>query len=418
MFYLTCRVQAVIFPILLHSFHQISFAFFFSSILVTPILSILLFLGIFIFFFWKFQPTIAIFLLKPIRFFSHIFEKIAEGIAGIPNITTFCITPKPYWILAYYIFLLSFFLQKRQKRKRVKKLQKQIFQKVLIGIILLNLVFEIRSVATREFTIHFLDVGQGDSCLIQTKGGKVLLIDGGGNAKEEYDPGKRVLLPYLAEHQIGKIDCLIVSHADLDHIGGTIEILEKMRVKKIILGKQFEENNNLEKFLQVAKRRKVTVQVVEVGRKVKIEKNVFLTVIWPDTENKITENMVNNNSLVFRLEYANFSMLFTGDIERIAEEKLLEQTNPQMLKADILKVGHHGSKTSSIAEFVEIVNPKIALIGVGENNRFGHPNVEVIKRLEANGTKIGRTDQDGEIWIEVDKKGRMRVKKWLEEYGG
>jgi len=293
--------------------------------------------------------------------------------------------------------------------------QKRIGKKILLCILALNLVLEVGTIVTRKFTIHFLDVGQGDACLIQTRAGKTLLIDGGGNAKEEYDPGKQVLLPFLAEHQIGRLDCLFVSHADLDHIGGTIAVLEKIPVKKIILGKQFEENANLEKLLQLAKRRKITVEIVEEGMEIKVEKDVSLSVIWPSRENRITENGVNNNSLVFRLSYANFSMLFTGDIEKIAEEKILEQVDKNRLKADVLKVGHHGSKTSSISEWVEAVKPKIALIGVGENNRFGHPNGEVVERLEKSGAKVYRTDEDGEICLQIGRKGKIRVKKWLEK---
>jgi len=376
----------------------------------------LLFFGIFTFFFWKIHSIIAIFLLKPISFFCQVFEKIAGEIANIPGITSFCIMPKMDWILAYYLFLGYFFWRLRAKKehKKINTVMQNLWKKALICILFVNLLFTIYGGITREFTVHFLDVGQGDSCLIQTKSGKVILIDGGGDAKEEYDPGKRVLLPYLAEHQIGKIDCLIVSHADFDHIGGTIAVLEKVPVKQVILGKQFEENANLERLRQVAKKKKVQVKEVETGMKVKMEKEVTLDVIWPDSQNQISENGVNNNSFVFRLEYANFSMLFTGDIEKIAEEKILEQTSPALLKADILKVGHHGSKTSSIPEFVQKVNPKIALIGVGENNRFGHPNGEVVKRLEANGAKVCRTDEDGEIWIQVNKKGGMKVKKWLQ----
>lgn len=288
-----------------------------------------------------------------------------------------------YWIFAYYLALGYWLWRNRlHEHKRIQKVVKNLWKKGLVCIVLMNIVWDIYGIATREFTIHFLDVGQGDSCLIQTKTGKTILVDGGGNAKEEYDTGKRVLLPYLAEHQIGKIDCLMVSHADLDHIGGIIAVIEKVPVKKIILGKQFEENANLEKLLQVAKKRKVPVQVVEAGMKIKIEKDVMLDVLWPNTQNQITENGMNNNSFVFRLTYADVSMLFTGDIEKIAEERMLEQISLDLLKADILKVGHHGSKTSSNPEFVQVVKPKIALIGVGENNRFGHPNADVVARLK------------------------------------
>lgn len=117
------------------------------------------------------------------------------------------------------------------------------------------------------------------------------------------------------------------------------------------------------------------------GDEIKIEKDFFFQILWPN-EKQIQENILNNNSIVAKLNYKKFSMLFTGDIEEIAEKQILnEYKNSNILKSSILKVGHHGSKTSTIQSFLEVVNPKVALIGVGENNKFGHPNDDVLKRL-------------------------------------
>lgn len=117
------------------------------------------------------------------------------------------------------------------------------------------------------------------------------------------------------------------------------------------------------------------------GDEIKIEKDFNFQILWPN-ENQIQENVLNNNSIVAKLNYKEFSMLFTGDIEEVAEKQILnEYKNLNILKSSILKVGHHGSKTSTTQSFLEAVNPKIALIGVGENNKFGHPNDDVIKRL-------------------------------------
>ena len=115
-----------------------------------------------------------------------------------------------------------------------------------------------------------------------------------------------------------------------------------------------------------------------------IEKDLYFDILWPNSSNLIQENMLNNNSIVCKLHYKNFSMLFTGDIEEIAEKQILEKykNNLKILNSTVLKVGHHGSKTSSIEEFIEAVRPRIALIGVGKNNKFGHPNESVVKRLE------------------------------------
>ena len=125
-----------------------------------------------------------------------------------------------------------------------------------------------------------------------------------------------------------------------------------------------------------------------------------MTFLWP-SEDFITDNAINNNAIVAKLIYGNFSMLFTGDIEELAEKEILKKYNKEILNSAVLKVAHHGSKSSSTQKFLEMVNPKIALIGVGKNNNFGHPNDEVLERLTSLGTKIYRTDLNGEITIIV-----------------
>ena len=124
--------------------------------------------------------------------------------------------------------------------------------------------------------------------------------------------------------------------------------------------------------------------MVEQGDRLKIEKDLYFDILWPSNSKLISENVLNNNSIVCKLHYKNFSCLFTGDIEEIAEKQILQEykNNLQILNSTILKVAHHGSKTSSIQEFVDAVKPKVALIGVGKNNKFGHPNNDVIERIE------------------------------------
>lgn len=158
--------------------------------------------------------------------------------------------------------------------------------------------------------------------------------------------------------------------------------MQEIKIKNIIIGKQFEDSDNLQELLKIAKEKKSKVKIVEAGEKIKIEDNLYFDVLWPEQEKMITENILNNNSLIAKLVYKSFSMLFTGDIEEIAEKQILkDDKKSKLLKSTILKVAHHGSKTSSIQEFLEKVKPKIALIGVGENNKFGHPNHQVLERL-------------------------------------
>ena len=208
---------------------------------------------------------------------------------------------------------------------------------------------------------------------------------------------------------------MIISHFDQDHVGGLITVLEELSVKNVIIGKQFENSDNYEKFLKIIKEKKINVKVVEEGTKINIENNLYFDVIWPTKEQAVSENSINNNALVCKLNYKDFSMLFTGDIEKQAEQVLVSKYGKSdILKSTILKVGHHGSKTSSTQEFLELVKAKVALIGVGENNNFGHPNSEVLQRIENLKCEIYRTDKMGEISVMVNMKGNIKVKKFIE----
>ena len=199
-----------------------------------------------------------------------------------------------------------------------------------------------------------------------------------------------------------------------------MEVLEEIKVKKVIISKQGENSDNFKRFKEIVNRK--NIQVICVGveflgkpQKIQIEKNLYFEVLWPDNQNLVKENVLNNNSIVTKFYYKNFSCLFTGDIEEIAEKQILQKynNNLQILNATVLKVAHHGSKTSSIQEFMEAVKPKISLIGVGENNKFGHPNDDVIARLQNIGSKIYRTDKMGEISIAVNNKGIIKIKKFI-----
>lgn len=175
--------------------------------------------------------------------------------------------------------------------------------------------------------------------------------------------GKNILLPYLLDRGITKIDYIIISHFDLDHCQGLLYVLEKIKVKNVIIGKQFETCGNYEEFIKIVKERKIKVNVVEVGEKINIEKGIYFNVLWPDSKNKVNQNIINNNSLVCKLIYKDFSMLFTGDIEEIAEKELLNKyKKTNLLKSTILKISHHGSKTSSIEDVIKQISPKIAVI--------------------------------------------------------
>ena len=192
--------------------------------------------------------------------------------------------------------------------------------------------------------------------------------------------------------------------------GGLLYIMEEINIKNIIIGKQYEECENYKNVIRIAKEKNININVVEAGQKVIIEDNLYFNILWPCSTNIVNQNIINNNSMVCKLVYNKFSMLFTGDIEEIAEKEILNKyINLNILKSTILKVAHHGSKTSSIQEFLNAVRPKIALIGVGEENKVGHPSNITIDNLKLINTQIYRTDEMGEIIIKTNGKKNLDV---------
>lgn len=196
--------------------------------------------------------------------------------------------------------------------------------------------------------------------------------------------------------------------------GGLLYIMQEIKVNNIIIGKQYKSSENYEEFIKIVKEKKINVKIVEEGEKVSIEDNLYFDIIWPFSDNMISDNSINNNSLVCKLNYKNYSMLFTGDIEAIAEKAILKKysKNLNILKSDILKVAHHGSKTSSITEFIEKIKPKYAIIGVGEDNKFGHPSDNTIQNLEKANIRIYRTDKMGEIEMKTNGK-EIKINEFL-----
>lgn len=227
------------------------------------------------------------------------------------------------------------------------------------------------------------------------------------NSSGKFDIGEDTLLPYLLDRGVNKIDYLMISHFDADHCQGLIAILNSLKVKNIIISKQAEKVDNYEKIMETVAKKKINIMVVKRGEVIKVDNNVEIKIVYP--ESKLYFDDINSNSIVAKLKYNKFTMLFTGDIESKAEERIVNIAKDE-LRAKILKVAHHGSKTSTTEEFIEAVKPEIALIGVGKNNKFGHPNEEVLDRIKNSGAKIYRTDESGEISVIVNNMGNIEIK--------
>ena len=404
LFKITIAVSIMIAPVVAVCFNKFSImSLFISSIIgivVAPIFIICFIyliiksLGMFQLF-YQIEPIIKIILSSIVKILLNISHFGAE----IPFSKIYVTTPNLLNIIMYYlivfsiIFLISINKKKFNQtfRKRIKNLisllkyeYSQNKNKVISTVLIIVIIFSIIKIYPKKLKIYFIDVGQGDSTLIVTPANKSILIDGGGSKSEEYNVGKSVLFPYLLDRGIGSIDYVIISHFDTDHIDGLLYVMKEIKVKNVIVSlKGQKESENYEKFLDITKKRKINTIAVKAGDRVKIEKDIFIEILWPDKENTITENAINNYSIVCKLNYRSFCMLFTGDIEEIAERAIITKYgDSNLLKATVLKVAHHGSISSSIQEFLELVKPKIALIGVGANNKYGHPNEDVVNRLE------------------------------------
>ncbi len=244
----------------------------------------------------------------------------------------------------------------------------------------------------KNLQVYFLNVGQGDGELVVLPGNVKILIDGGPNSKILTELSKS--LPPTDRY----IDLIILSHAEADHFTGLIEVAKRYQVGAFIFNGLNSKTNAWPEFLKILKNKNVPIIVLSARDKIKyLDSRVNF--IWPEKNNlPKTTKTLNETALVLILESRGVKILFTGDIGFKTENQLLKKYN---LNADILKIGHHGSKYSSGEYFLKAVSPKISAIEVGKNS-YGHPTKEVLNRLASVESKIFRTDKDGLIRIEVD----------------
>lgn len=380
----TFSAQLMIMPITILNFNTISLTFFISNILASPLLGIIIIFGFISIFISSILNPISKILFLILHIFLELLILVSKVTEKIPGSSILVKTPNILFAIVYYILILfsNYFsvIKQNSTRRFHKKIIKIITIKnikntvkaIAVVFLIMLLLTRIVRIINPTLKIYFIDVGQGDSTLIVTPKNKKILIDGG--------EGKtNVLFQYLLDRRINKIDYIIISHFDSDHCNGLIEIIEKMRVENIVMSKQSKESEEYKKILEIIKQKNIKVSSVKAEDKMIIEKNLYIKILNPAEKFEFQD--LNNNAIVAKLVYKNFSMLFTGDIEK-AEESLAKKYKNE-LKSTILKVAHHGSKTSTSEEFLKYVEPQIALIGVGKNNKFGHPNQITIERLKS-----------------------------------
>lgn len=263
----------------------------------------------------------------------------------------------------------------------------------------------------RKGEVTMLDVGQGDSLFIQLPYRKGhLLVDTGGRLSFDDEPwkkrrkvstiGDQTLIPFLHSKGIAKLDVLILTHADQDHMGEAIRLIKRNKVKRLAIPKGFARNPEDEKLLKEAAEKGIMIDELERGDQLQVGEHIF-EVLHP-SQDMVTSK--NNDSLVLSFTLGGKRFLFTGDLEHEGERDIIE-AYPH-LRADVLKVGHHGSKGSTSDEWLQHLKPSIALISAGERNRYQHPHQDVLKKLKDHQTKVYRTDRDGSVTFEfIEQKG-------------
>lgn len=371
----------VSFPIVINNFYEVNFLSIFYNLFFVPFITMLILPLTLISFILPFLDNI-------LHLFIFILENLTLFLSKISVLKiTFCKVNFVIFCLYYVLIIFCLFYLKKGKKSVV-------FFLLIVIIIHSNINF------INNDYVMFMDVNQGDSTLIVVNK-KATLIDTGGilqlnNDKYDYNITNNRTIPYLKSKGIKKIDNLILTHGDADHMGDAINIVENIKVNKVIFN--CGSYNNLEKnLIKTLEKKKIKydscIESLELGS----YKLKFL--------NTKKYNNENDNSSVIYLKYNNMKFLFMGDAGIVKENDILEKYN--MSNIDVLKVGHHGSKTSSSKKFIDEINPKYGVISVGKNNKYGHPNKEILNTLS--NSKIYRTDEDGSIMFKI-KNNKLKIK--------
>lgn len=394
LFILSSICQLAALPILLFHFFEVSLLGVFLNVLYVPLYSIILLpFSLITLLIHLLLPSFGQPLISLLNFTFVLCNKAADAASQLPLASIPFGKPPFLMMLLFVISLIGLCLTWEVSFEK---------SKIWWGMIIVLLLLQYNLQRFSPFgEVQIIDVGQGDSILIilpfnrgnyliDTGGQITFPIDKWAIKRKKFNTADDIIIPLLKSKGIHQLDKLILTHPDADHMGSAKELIDNFKVAEIIIGGWSEEQYRDMDLITVAKEKKMKMTVLKRGDQW-VEGGASFAVLSPfkQEENK------NDSSIVLFTELGGVSWLLTGDMGEEGERELL-RTFPQ-LQADILKVGHHGSKTSSSAPFLEQLQPKAALISVGKDNRYGHPHGDVIGNLEGNGIKVFRTDEDGSI---------------------
>lgn len=381
--------QLMVSPFLVYYFNRISVGGFIANLLVVPMVGIILVTGFMSGLVGLVFPGIGAILLKIpgallvlVEFIITLTHKLPISVATVPSL--------PLWsYLAYFIALAIIFWPIPRFSGKPK---------AAAAILLLIMAATPVFLEKGTLEVTFIDVGQGDSIFVRSPKGNTVLIDAGGTPRffaGDYDTGSDVVMPFLYSRGTDSIDVVVVSHFDDDHAGGLVSILENIKVGLLVYGHK-SDTPLYSELMEAAGANNVNVLSVGRGDEFCLDDVVF-EVLGPD-KNRVSESE-NDNSVILRLSYKGISFLFTGDLEAQGEAELISAYND--VRTFVLKVGHHGSSTSTSKEFLSRTSPAFGVISVGAQNVYGHPTSEVLERLFDNGVRVLRTDQKGGITFKI-----------------
>lgn len=382
--------QIGLIPISIYHFNYVSIFAIVSNLILVPFLTISLILSFILINISYISNIIVVYIGYVIELILNIFNYISKVMYNYLCFNYYLISPTITEIIVYYLmFLIAF------KHINFYKYQKKINKVIIIYLFIIAISTNILNLNISELNINFVDVGQGD-CILVSANNKNYIIDAGGPIFTKYNIGDKIVIPYLLKKGIKNIDGIFISHYDKDHCSAVPLLIEKLNVKRIFVGYIDINNDQCNDIINIANVNKLPINLIKKNSKIKISNDIEIFVLNPD--NNMT-NSDNNNSLVLLLRYYNFKILFTGDIEEVIENNIIEDYD---IDIDLLKVAHHGSKTSSALEFIEEMNPEFAVFSVGKNN-YGHPDKAILERYKKEDIKIFRTDEDGMIGVKLTK---------------
>jgi len=382
-------------PLTAFHFNQISFAGLIANLFVIPLLgSAAVILGLLTVVGFLFDTRIATLFLWLAGLVVRTGNSIVAWFATLPYASVDVVTPSVLELLLVYAVLLCLCCRSRWSPQAYRF----ILSLSLLGLLVDGTLWSLHRYLHHTLRTSFLDIGQGDAAVVELPDGQVMVIDGGGFASEDFDTGEAILAPFLRSQKIGRVDILVMSHPQLDHYGGLLYLAEHFSPRELWFNGEQSQGARFVKLMEVASRKGIILRTLCRESLPLLQARVSFQILHPPCTNNGLDT--NNASLVLRLSYGATSLLFTGDIEAEGESVLL--SSGKTLPSEILKVPHHGSRTSSSLEFIEAIAPTVAIASLGTNNRFHFPAEEIVQRYQRHGSHWLRTDQAGTVTVISD----------------